>query len=87
MIEMVPARVDMARVRLNLPMPSFVIPQSAEPWTTMADDLEAVADTSPAYVRSELDACYGASLPDVLRPLYEDPAAYLHPEDPDDSSQ
>jgi DNA-binding transcriptional ArsR family regulator len=59
-------------------LPGFLLPAPTGPWGTLAEELDAVAASPPALVRAELDTVRdGRPLPAVLRPLYEDPAAYL----------
>jgi DNA-binding transcriptional ArsR family regulator len=59
-------------------LPAFLLPPPTEPWPALADQLAAVAATSPAAVRAELDKVRGGGpLPGALRPLYEDPGAHL----------
>jgi DNA-binding transcriptional ArsR family regulator len=56
----------------------FAAPGSTRPWEVLADELEVIAATPPATVRAELDWVYqGRRLPEVLRPLYDDPASQL----------
>jgi DNA-binding transcriptional ArsR family regulator len=59
-------------------LPAILLPPPTEPWGVLADELDAVAATSPTAVRAELDKVYeGRPLPTVLRPLYQDPATHL----------
>jgi DNA-binding transcriptional ArsR family regulator len=59
-------------------IPDFVAPPPARPWGVLADELDALAATSPATVRADLETVYQERpLPAVLRPLYEDPAGHL----------
>jgi DNA-binding transcriptional ArsR family regulator len=59
-------------------LPAFLLPPPTGPWGVLAGELDAVAASSPAVVRAELDKVRdGRPLPAVLRPLYEDPAGHL----------
>jgi DNA-binding transcriptional ArsR family regulator len=59
-------------------LPQFLLPAISEPRPELAEELEAVAETPAAEVRSELDQAYrDRPIPAVLRPLYEDPASHL----------
>ncbi len=59
-------------------LPGFMLPSPTGPWGVLTDELDVLASTSPALVRRDLEKVFeGRSLPTVLRPLYEDPAAHL----------
>jgi DNA-binding transcriptional ArsR family regulator len=59
-------------------LPSFLLPPPTGPWGVLTGELAAIAATSPAVVRAELDLVrQGRPLPAVLRSLYEDPAGHL----------
>jgi DNA-binding transcriptional ArsR family regulator len=59
-------------------LPQFLLPAVSKPWPELAEELEAIAASPADLVRTELDQAYqGRTLPAVLRPLYEDPAARL----------
>jgi DNA-binding transcriptional ArsR family regulator len=59
-------------------LPQFLLPAVSKPWPELAEELEAIAASPADLVRTELDQAYqGRTLPAVLRPLYEDPAAHL----------
>jgi hypothetical protein len=59
-------------------VPDLLLPTPNEPWGALTDELEVVAATPPDVVRTELEILYeDRGLPDVLQPLYEDPAAHL----------
>jgi DNA-binding transcriptional ArsR family regulator len=56
----------------------FAAPSSTRPWEVLDDELVVVAATPPDRVRAELDWVYqGRRLPEVLRPLYDDPKSQL----------
>ena len=59
-------------------LPAFMMPPPTAPWGVLTDELDVLTGTSPALVRRDLEKVFeGRSLPTVLRPLYEDPAAQL----------
>lgn len=59
-------------------VPDFLLPAPVEPWGVVDDELDAVAATSPAVIRAELEQMFpDGTFPAVLRPVYEDPAAQL----------
>jgi DNA-binding transcriptional ArsR family regulator len=59
-------------------LPSFLLPPPTGPWGVLAGELATIAATPPGVVRAELDLIrQGRPLPAVLRPLYEDPPAWL----------
>ena len=59
-------------------MPSFVMPRPTKPWTDINDEFDAIASTDPTALRADLEDVYpGGRLPQVLQPLYNDPAAHL----------
>jgi DNA-binding transcriptional ArsR family regulator len=67
-----------ALVPLSPHLPAFLLPAVSKPWPELADELDAVAASPAALVRSELDQAYqGRPLPAALEPLYADPAARL----------
>jgi DNA-binding transcriptional ArsR family regulator len=56
----------------------FAAPSSTRPWGVLEDELAVVAATPPDRVRAELDWVYqGRRLPEVLRPVYDDPESQL----------
>jgi DNA-binding transcriptional ArsR family regulator len=58
--------------------PSFMTPTPAARWAVLPDELDAVAATPPATVRTQLDhSCRLRPMPAVLHPLYEEPTAHL----------
>lgn len=67
-----------ALVPLSPYLPAFLLPAVSKPWPELAEELDAVAASPAALVRSELDQAYqGRPLPAALEPLYEDPVARL----------
>jgi DNA-binding transcriptional ArsR family regulator len=59
-------------------LPSFLFPIPAGPLGVLAEELAAVAASSPTVVRAELDKVrQDRPLPAVLRGLYQDPAGHL----------
>lgn len=56
----------------------FLLPIPAGRWGSIEDELEIIAASPPPDVRTELEHIFaGQRMPDVIRPLFDDPATYL----------
>jgi uncharacterized protein DUF5937/helix-turn-helix protein len=75
------AGLDLAALSALIPahgyMPDFLTPPPSTPLPAFAEEVEVFARTSPEQVRHDLALAFPDGLPDVLRPLHDDPPAEL----------
>jgi DNA-binding transcriptional ArsR family regulator len=57
---------------------NFLMPPLTVQWGHLDDELAGIAATPPEVVRAELEsACHGGVVPEILRPLHDNPAVEL----------